>query len=208
MIRSNAPVETVDYGKSVIPDNRFNYLSSLCRETLFKSPGNVCEVGVYRGGTLIELAKIVKEVCPQYKVFGIDTFRGHPYTDGHPVHPKGKYSDVDINKLKELIKNIDLDNFIILFEGKVEEIWNNLQLENISFAHIDCDLYIPIKYCAENIPKKMNKDSVIYFDDYGHDHCAGATKAVLEIFNKNILNDIYLSDDDTLWSCYTIINPQ
>lgn len=200
VIRENIPVERVEYGESVIPQNRLNFLSEICKETLIKNPGNVCEVGVYKGGTLIELAKVVKEVCPQFKVFGIDTFYGHPYSDGHPVHPKGKYSDVDINELKEFIKNIELDNFIELFEGRVEDIWEQLNLENISFAHIDCDLYTPIKYCAEIMPEKMNNSSIIYFDDYGHKHCPGATKAVEEIFYGTKIEEIYLKEDNTCWS--------
>jgi len=200
MFRSNQPVDTVDYGESVIPKNRLIFLSKLCKETLIKNPGNVCEVGVYKGGTLIELAKVVKEVCPQFKVYGIDTFHGHPYSDGHPVHPKGKYGDVDINELKEYIKDIELDNYIELFEGKVEDNWKDLQLENISFAHIDCDLYIPIKYCAANVPTKMNKNSIIYFDDYGHEHCPGATKAVNEVYRKERINEVYIKENNTCWS--------
>jgi cysteine synthase len=87
----NDPIEGVSYGESVVPDNRLDYLSWKCKETLKRTPGNVLEVGVYKGGTLIALAEALKEICPEYKVYGIDTFTGHPYSDGHPVHPEGKY---------------------------------------------------------------------------------------------------------------------
>lgn len=160
------------------------------------------EVGVYKGGTLIVLAEALKEVCPEYKVYGIDTFTGHPYTDGHPVHPKGKYADVDKKGMEEYIKSKGLENQIVLYDGKVEEILDTLNLKNISFAHIDCDLYIPVKFCAENVPKITKEHGVIYFDDYGHKHCPGATKAIEEVFKTNQINSVYMPEDNTRWSGY------
>jgi O-methyltransferase len=199
---TNRPIDTVSYGETVIPQNRLDYLTWKCRETLERNPGNVLEVGVYKGGTLLSLTKVVEEICPQFKVYGVDTFVGHPYTDGHPVHPKGKYGDINKEKLEKFIESKHLDKWVTLFDGKIEEIFKQLELKNISFAHIDCDLYIPVKYCAENVPSVMNNHGVIYFDDYGHEHCPGATKAVEEVFEKYQIHRVYIPDDDTCWSGY------
>jgi len=198
----NAPVETVPYGETVIPANRLEYLAQKCQETLKKTPGNVLEVGVYRGGTLIALAQVLKEVCPQFKVYGIDTFSGHPYTDGHPVHPVGKYADATKDEMEKYLRSKNLSENVELFSGKVEEIFDALDLTDISFAHIDCDLYIPVKFCAQNVPKKMKDHGVIYFDDYGHEHCPGATKAIEEVFEKDRINPVHIPEDDTCWSGY------
>jgi O-methyltransferase len=199
---TNAPVETVDYGETVIPQNRLLYLYEKCKNALSKTPGNVVEVGVYKGGTLLMLAKALKEVCPQYRVYGIDNFEGHPYSDGHPVHYKGKYSDVDKGILEKYIENQNLKDHITLFKGKVEDIWPGLNLQNISFAHIDCDLYIPIKYCCEHVPGVLNKGGMMYFDDYGHEHCPGATRAVDEIFGLSKKIQEVKLEDFTNWSCF------
>jgi len=200
-IHVNKPVDTVPYGNTVIPQNRLEFLASKCKETLTRLPGNVVEVGVYRGGTLIELAKVVRDVCPDKKVYGIDTFEGHPYTDGHPVHPQGKYSDVSQNELSYTLEELGLAKYVSLHKGKIEEIWDDLNIKNISFAHIDCDLYIPIKYSSEHIPSTINKGGVIYFDDYGHSHCPGATKAIEEVFEKKQIQKVSL-EDGTCWSGY------
>lgn len=201
LIRVNEPIEMVSYGESVIPKNRLEFLVAKCRETLISHPGNILEVGVYRGGTLSKLAETLKEYCPQYKVYGVDTFSGHPYTDGHPVHPKGKYSRVDLERLLEHFDMLGLGQWVTLIEGKVEDVFSSLNLSDVSFAHIDCDLYIPTKFCAERVPHVMKHNSVIFFDDYGHEHCPGATEAVNNTFKKHLINEVYLADDNTCWSC-------
>ncbi len=200
-VRTNKPVDSVPYGTTVIPENRLTFLAGKCRETLERIPGNVLEVGVYRGGTIIALGKQVLAICPENKVIGVDTFSGHPYTDGHPVHPTGKYNDVDIAELRNSFVENDVDSIIELHVGKIEDIFAELNLSNISFAHIDCDLYTPVKFCAEHITPLIKKGGVIYFDDYGHEHCPGATKAVEEVFNKDQIKEVSLPDG-TCWSAY------
>ncbi|MEK6279005.1 MAG: class I SAM-dependent methyltransferase [Acidobacteriota bacterium] len=205
--RTNKPVDDSPYGESVIPIRRVNFLVAKCKETLQQTPGNVLEVGVYKGGTLIALCAALKEVCPQFRVYGIDTFTGHPYTDGHPVHPQGKYGDVDMAKLERLIVSRGLKSWVKLYRGRVEDVFQGLQLANVSFAHIDCDLYAPVKYCAENVPGVMNRRGVLYFDDYGHEHCPGATRAVEEVFSSTDLQEVHISEDNTCWSCYLKVPP-
>ncbi len=200
-IRTNKPLESVPYGKTVIPENRLNFLAEKCRSVLEKTPGNVIEIGVYRGGTIIALAKQLRDICPEFVVFGVDTFSGHPYSDGHSVHPKGKYADVDVEKLQKTFEAEGVDTFITLYTGKIEDIFRSLQLSNISFVHVDCDLYTPVKFCAKYVTPLVNKGGIIYFDDYGHEHCPGATKAVEESFLKKQINEVSLNDG-TNWSAY------
>jgi predicted O-methyltransferase YrrM len=202
MKTTNVPIDTVPYLSSVIPSNRLNFLVEKCKETLRHCPGNVLEVGVYKGGSTVRLAKTIQEICPDFRIFALDTFSGHPYTDGHPVHPVGKYGDVNLQELKKCIVSAGYGTHVKLYRGSVEQILRNLPLSQISFAHIDCDLYIPTKYCAMEVPKLMNDGGVIYFDDYGHDHCPGATTAVQEVFSEDQLSIVYIEEDDTYWSCF------
>lgn len=200
--RSNAPVATVPYLQSVIPTNRLRFLADICRQALQRSPGHVLEVGVYRGGSLGVLAQVVNEVCPRYRVIGVDTFSGHPYSDNHPVHPQGKYADVDTTVLRTALDGQVYGSLVDLHRGRVEAILDSLNLDNIAFAHIDCDLYLPVRHCAQEVPRLMKPDGCIYFDDYGHEHCPGATRAVLEVFPSRALHEVYMPDDRTCWSCH------
>ncbi|WP_319525112.1 TylF/MycF/NovP-related O-methyltransferase [uncultured Desulfosarcina sp.] len=202
MIKVNKVIDSVPYTKSVIPDNRLKYLANKCHEVLQKTPGNVLEIGVYKGGTLLAMADKILPFFSQTKFYGIDTFSGHPYTDGHPVHPVGKYRDVDFVHMQSIIKRRSIQKSVFLFKGKVEEIFKSLDLKNISFAHIDCDLYLPTKFCCDYITKVINHGGMIYFDDYDHEHCPGATRAIEESFPKNLINLVYLEEDDTGWSCF------
>jgi hypothetical protein len=198
----NAPVDSVPYGTSVIPSNRLEYLTRVARKTLAQVPGNVLEVGVYKAGSLLPLARAVSEICPEFSAHGIDTFTGHPYSDGHPIHPAGKYGDVDFNELRRFLGTTQLADYIKLHQGRVEDILLALDLPSFSFVHIDCDLYLPIKYCARQLPKFLNKGAVMYFDDFGHEHCPGATKAIKEIYTKEVFNEVLIQEDDTKWSCF------
>lgn len=201
-IRVNEPIETAPYLESVIPPNRLEYLVEICRRSLQRCPGHVLEVGVYRGGSLSRLAKVVAEVCPEYRAIGIDTFAGHPYSDGHTVHPQGKYHDVDLNELERRLANQPFGSSVELHRGQVEDILHGLALKDVAFAHVDCDLYLPVRYCAEHLPAIMKAGGTIYFDDYGHEHCPGATRAVEEVFGSSDLHEVTMPDDGTCWSCH------
>lgn len=201
-IRHNLPVETVPYLESVIPPKRLEYLVETCRRALQRGAGHVLEVGVYRGGSLSRLAKVVAEVCPEYRAIGIDTFSGHPYSDGHPVHPVGKYRDIDLRHLESRLAEQPQGRLVDLHRGRVEDILNRLGLEGVAFAHVDCDLYVPVRYCAEYLPAMMKAGGTIYFDDYGHEHCPGATRAVEEVFASETLHEVRMPEDGTCWSCH------
>ncbi|WP_414682882.1 TylF/MycF/NovP-related O-methyltransferase [Longimicrobium sp.] len=202
MRRTNDPVDSVGYLASVIPRNRLNYLVSLCEETLRQVPGNVLEVGVYRGGSLVCLADVVSRVSPEHCVFGVDTFTGHPYTDGHPIHPIGKYADIEVDTLIRSLTARGLDRWIKLIRGRVEHVLDPDSIRPLSFVHVDCDLYSPVLYCARELPSRIQRGGIIYFDDYGHEHCPGATAAVREMFATAQVTEVYMQEDETCWSCF------
>lgn len=217
VFHENLPVDTVDYGCSVNPKNRVELLRQRCLEQLTRFPGDVLEVGVYRGGTLLALAETVRQTCQQNRVIGVDTFSGHPYSDGHEVHPVGKYSDVSVPKIWETIKARELSGFVELAQGRAEIILPALDLHKVTFAHIDCDLYLPIKFCADYLRRRLPQHAVLFFDDYFHAHCPGATKAIREEFGADV-PPIRL-DDGTEWSCeinlgtlsgsvFSLLNPE
>jgi O-methyltransferase len=208
MLSVNDPVETVDYLQSVIPSNRLAYLARICRQTLTRVPGNILEVGVYKGGSLVALAQEAKLVDPELKVWGVDTFTGHPYSDGHPVHQIGKYKDVDLATLRRALTDTGCGD-LHLVQQRIEEGIPNY-ITDLSFVHVDCDLYLPILFSALSLPFHMKPGGVIFFDDFGHGHCPGATAAVLEAVNRdpysrlfeNACWGVYMKEDQTMWSCY------
>lgn len=204
----NAPVDSTGYLQSVIPQNRLALLFKLCRDTLRRVPGGVLEVGVYKGGSLLGLAREAAHVAPDVPVWGIDTFSGHPYSDGHPVHPAGKYGDVVLGELREALRVAGYGN--VRLSQQLVESGIPPAIRGLSFVHVDCDLYRPVRYCALSLPRLMRPGGIIYFDDFGHDHCPGATRAILEAVDQDrgsplhgaIRHDVQVTEDRTRWSCY------
>jgi hypothetical protein len=78
-------------------------------------------------------------------------------------------------------------NRYTIHKGFIER---TLQKENgslpneISFAYVDLDFYIPIKNALAFLHNKLNTGSVIFVDDYDY-FSTGAKKAVDEFINEN-----------------------
>ncbi|MEK7994638.1 MAG: ATP-binding cassette domain-containing protein [Planctomycetota bacterium] len=195
----NPAVDHADYGMSVNQPNRVELLRRRCRALLNVCPGDVLEVGVYRGGTLVVLAELVRELCPTRKLIAVDTFVGHPYTDDHPVHPVGKYADVSVAELRTMLEQKGLTEYVQIEQGLAEEVLPRLDLTQVTFSHIDCDLYQPVKFCASYLPTHIRECAVLFFDDFLHDHCPDATRAIREEFGPDV-RAIRL-EDGTEWSC-------
>ena len=201
--------EKVEYGHSVNEPARVRYLKERCIEVIRAFPGNVVEVGVYRGGTIIPLGQAVKEVSEaigrKLRVVGIDTFTGHPYSDStaSPFHKAGMYSNVDVDSLRNHIEDVGLADYVELVEGWAETVLDGIDFDEVSFVHVDCDLYKSVRICAQVCESRLPNHGTVFFDDYGHDHCPGATAAVREVFGDGwpfvcmpIGNGAY-----TAWSC-------
>ena len=50
--------------------------------------------------------------------------------------------------------------------------------ERIAFAHVDCDWYVPVRFCLERIAERLSAGGAIVLDDY-HDY-AGCRRAADE----------------------------
>jgi hypothetical protein len=117
--------------------------------------GLYCEFGVYKGYTINYIAEKTKTT-----IHGFDSFEGLPefWRDGF-------YEGTFSIKNEELI----FSNNIIIHKGLFEQTlpdFVKLHSENISFIHIDCDLYSSTKTILNTIGKKLVKGSVIVFDEY------------------------------------------
>lgn len=70
---------------------KLDYLIKFIRENDAKFEGDIFEVGVFKGASLIALAMILKEIGSNKKVYGFDSFSGFP-----PIyHDKDDLSEFD-----------------------------------------------------------------------------------------------------------------
>jgi hypothetical protein len=159
----NTPI--VNKEKEVIQDRmnhfyRMNHLSYVLDNTQIS--GMFCEFGVYRGITINSIA----EKFPNNIVWGFDSFEGLPEdwitTDNEIIWPKGHFSVTDLPQVK---------NNVRLIKGWFNETlptWVEKHASNISFLHIDCDLYSSTKTIFDSLNQYIVKDTIISFDEIYH----------------------------------------
>jgi hypothetical protein len=172
-------------------------------------PGDIVELGVYRGVTLMAWANFleIRNMGDRAKqVIGFDNWKGFTTLD-----PKDGKEDLRVNKvvggydaacfkdmLKDAITIFDRDRFIphkpriILVDGHIEESVPRYLDENpglrISLMHVDCDLYQPTKVAMQYLWPRVVRGGVVIFDDYGIRPWEGESTAVDEYFaGQNIV---------------------
>jgi len=164
-------------------------------------PGDIVELGVYRGTTLMNWANFleIRNMGDRQKqVFGFDHFAGFSELsekDGKPQDSKAEGcfdSSVFEAMLEDAISIYDQDRFIPykprvrLVKGDIcksvpEFVTNNPGLR-ICLLHFDCDLYVPTKVGLEQLWDLVVPGGVVLFDEYGIRPWEGESNAVDEFF--------------------------
>jgi hypothetical protein len=142
----------------------FQYVEAISCEIKINNlikPGCILEFGVYKGRSIKILAKLFND----RNIYGFDCWKGLPISFG--THWKENTFQSD--KIKKDKKNIKLiDGY---FEDSLPNFIKNFN-EEISFIHIDCDIYSStltiFKYLQEHIKKGtiISFDEIIGYDEY------------------------------------------
>jgi hypothetical protein len=167
---------------------RLANLWQLCR--LSNPQGNMLEAGVFRGGSSLHL----HNCAPSRKIFLCDTFEGFGKLridddlDGRfKPHPDVDPSDNGFaNTSPELVRDLmsrRTSNFRMIIGCFPGSDVNN-DVDNLSFAHIDFDLYASIVETLEYLDSRFIDKSVIVIDDYLRTS-EGVVKAVAEFLETS-----------------------
>ena len=162
--------------------------------------GDIIETGVWKGGTLILVKKILEDCDAKKKIIGFDTFeegfekpgeldKKIKYgfkKDGNLYNKNFNYKkfenaslDSTLSNIKKNCKNID---DLYLIKGKVENTLKEENIKDISFLMLDTDYYESTKFSLEKLYDKVSHNGIIYIDDYGN--WKGAKQAVDEFFKR------------------------
>ena len=139
--------------------------------------GSIIEVGVYRGGSALCLAR---NKIKTKKLFCFDTFEGMPKTNPEydNYHKEKNFNNTDFNFVKEILEKHE-NTFV--YKGVFPEFNSEFVVdEKFSLAHIDVDIYQSYIDCLNFIYPRMVVGGIIIFDDYNEKTCLGAKKAVDE----------------------------
>lgn len=151
-------------------------------------PGDVAEVGVYKGGTARLLAETIGNSDKRIHLF--DTFSGMPPADPRrDIHREGDFSDTSLDDVKSY-----LGEFLNIryYKGLFPDTAGGITGEAFSLVHVDADLYRSVRDCLEFFYPRMSAGGIMVFDDYGFLTCPGAKEAVDEYFKDRAESPVYM----------------
>jgi O-methyltransferase len=148
-------------------------ITKMCQDI----PGDVLEVGVWRGGT----GAFLTTNSPNKLVYLADTFTGvvNP-SDNDFSYNGGEHADTSVQIVEELLKSIGSSNYFLL-QGEFPSETGHLIPDSLCFVHIDVDVYDSARQIWEFIQGRISLGGVVVFDDYGFSSTDGVTKLVNEI---------------------------
>lgn len=143
-------------------------------------PGDVIELGVFKGGSLIQFCTFreLLENEKSRKIIGFDTFGEFPSvekveSDSVFVDKWNKQFKDDFLSKDDLEKALASKGFgnVELVKGNIltslDRYLDKFPYTRIALLHIDLDVYEPTKYGLEKLYDRVVRGGVIAFDDYG-----------------------------------------
>ena len=133
--------------------------------------GDIIELGSYKGGNVIMIAKFLKQIGSKKKVYACDTFCGIPEEDSNvkDIADMGYFSDTNLDAVKKKLKKYDVFN-VKLVIGDFRNTLPNLDKEKFSLVFIDCNIFSSAKLAINFSYPRLVKDGVLF------SHCYGAPK--------------------------------
>lgn len=142
-------------------------------------PGNIAEVGVYKGTT----SRLFHDSFPNREILLFDTFEGF---DERDINYHEEVSDASSGgwdvSLEEVKKFIGTSKLIKIFPGYFPDTIKNVDPNNkYALVHLDADLFKPQLSGLEYFYPKMSKGGVMIIHDCNNEYF-GSKKALDEFF--------------------------
>ena len=166
-----------------------------------KIPGTMVECGVWRGGSMMVIAEMLKRLGDTSRdLYLYDTFAGMTEPAKIDMRFDGK-SAVNLFEaitrqdgawccasLEEVSRNLNKtgypDSRINLVEGKIEETVPTTIPNEIALLRLDTDWYESTLHELEHLYPRLVPGGVLIIDDYGH--WRGAREATDEYFSRRL----------------------
>lgn len=150
-------------------------------------PGDIVEYGVALGGSAILLAA---QATGGRRFFGLDVFAmiPPPQSEKDDAKSKERYRAIATGNARglggdpyygyrdDLYEHVSAQlarygtavdgQRINLVKGLFQDTLPTLGLEQIAFAHIDCDWYDPVRYCLAETAARLAPGGLMVIDDY------------------------------------------
>ena len=139
-------------------------------------PGQMLEVGTWRGGT----AGLIASRVPDRTLYVADTFAGVVKSSPWEHYQDGAHSDTSVEAVQAFLTGrLALQNVVILEGIFPEQTGSAVEAVTFSFVHIDVDVFESARDVFDFAWPRLAVNGVIVFDDYGfRSACPGVTKLV------------------------------
>ena len=162
---------------TLVDEYRCYELWTLCKQLEALDPGDILEIGVWRGGTGCLLG--VGNKNSRSKVFLCDTFSGVVNVgDQDSAYVGGEHADTSKAVVLELAKRMGLTNVEVLQGVFPEATGTHIADRQFRLCHIDVDVYESAARCFAWVWPRLVPGGIVVFDDYGFYSCGGVTRFV------------------------------
>jgi O-methyltransferase len=185
------------YADSMIGLKRMNNIEFCFNQVIQDGiVGDFIETGVWRGGSTIFMAALLKEnKISDRKVWVADSFEGLPKPNEEKyIHDKGdphylyKELAISIDTVKDNFRKYDLlgDNIVFL-KGWFKDTLPTAPIEKLSIIRLDGDMYESTMDGLVNLYPKLSKGGYIIIDDWGA--VKACQQAVIDYRNENGISE-------------------
>jgi hypothetical protein len=143
--------------------------------------GDFAELGVWKGNSAAILAEFPAKTGK--KLFLFDTFSGFDQRDlvGTDENHEHLFADTSVDYVRETVGHHDITTYLQGFFP--DTITDEVRAQTFALAHIDCDLYEPMKAALDFFYPRMTRGGMLILHDYSSGSWTGATRAIDE-FSK------------------------
>ncbi|WP_157976912.1 TylF/MycF/NovP-related O-methyltransferase [Taibaiella helva] len=176
--------------RKVKPDSLINLYQAWELWTLAgdleKVPGDILEVGVWRGSTSIIMGTRLKIAGSLKKIYACDTFEGVVKASGpnDNFYKGGEHKDTSLELVDRLIGEAGLDNIHLLRGIFPDDTGDEIAGKRFALCHIDVDAYESARSVLEWVWPRLHIGGVVVFSDYGFPITQGITQLVNECYSE------------------------
>jgi O-methyltransferase len=148
--------------------------------------GDILEVGVWRGGTGVLLARRAKELGLGLRTLLADTFEGVAKAgEKDPWYRGGEHADTSPETVQALAAELGVD--VELLVGMFpDETGDQVEDVTLRLVHIDVDVYASARETLEWAWPRLSVGGVVVWDDYGSFECEGVATLGRELFQSDL----------------------
>lgn len=152
-------------------------------------PGDLAELGVYRGG----IAKVMASHSPAKTVRLFDTFAGIPqHEESDAFHKAGEFA-CSLDEVRAFLS--DCPN-VVYHVGTFPE---TAAGDVFSVVHLDADLYQSTLDGLRYFWPRLSPGGALVLDDWHWRFCEGVTRAIADFFDKAFGGEVRTEHQLIVW---------